>query len=149
MWPMGEHVVIVAAEFNRAVTAGLVAGAVAALHDEGIDDAAVVWVPGSWELPPAAQAAALAGADAVVALGAVIKGETDHYEHIASETIGGLMDVMLGTGVPIGMGVLTSREAHSAVERSAPGPANKGAEAAQAALGLLGVLRDLEADPSR
>ncbi len=75
----------------------------------------------------------------------MIKGETDHYEHIAAQTARGLMDVALETGVPVGFGVLTTRTSEHALERSRPGPGNKGAEAAEAAVAAAQVLRELPA----
>jgi 6,7-dimethyl-8-ribityllumazine synthase len=102
-------------------------------------------VAGAFELPLAAQAAARSGRfDALVALAAVIRGETDHYEHIAREASRGLAEVTLTTGVPVGFGVLTVREEAQARARSAPGIGNKGAEAARAAVSqalLLSALR--------
>ncbi len=77
-------------------------------------------------------------------MGAVIKGETDHYEHIAAAAARGLMEASLHTGVPIGFGVLTAREAAHAVERSRPGPANKGAEAAEAVIRTAQALAALD-----
>jgi 6,7-dimethyl-8-ribityllumazine synthase len=101
-------------------------------------------VPGAFELPLAAKAAAVAGFDAVIALGAVVRGETDHYEHIAREAASGLAAVALETGVPIGFGVLTVTDEAQALKRSAPGPDNKGAEAARAAVAMVHVLRGLD-----
>ena len=104
----------------------------------------VVTVPGAFELPLAARAAAETRRfDAVVALGAVIRGETDHYEHIAREAAAGLSRVALDTGVPVGFGVLTCETEAQALSRSAPGEGNKGAEAARAALAMVHVLRGL------
>ena len=93
----------------------------------------VVEVAGAFELPLIAQELAPAH-DAVVALGAVIEGETDHYEHIAHRASEGLMRVMLDTGTPVAFGILTVRDPEHARLRSAPGPENKGAEAAEAAV---------------
>ena len=98
---------------------------------------------GSFELPVAARALVEAGCDAVVALGAVIKGETDHYEHVATQTIAGLQQVAVQTGVPVGLGVLTARKAEQARARGLPGPGNKGAEAAEAAVRAAQALRRL------
>ena len=83
------------------------------------------------------------GCDAVVALGAVVLGETDHYEHIARETARGLQDVMLATGVPVAFGVLTVRDIEHARIRSLPGPGNKGTEAAEAAVRTARLLAQL------
>ncbi len=108
-------------------------------------DVSVFDVPGAFELPLAARAAALSGRfDAVVALGAVIQGDTDHYEHVAREAASGLAAVARETGVPVAFGVLTVREARQAEERAQPGPGNKGAEAARAAVMLVRALREIE-----
>jgi 6,7-dimethyl-8-ribityllumazine synthase len=109
----------------------------------GADEVRQEKVPGAFELPLAAKAAAIAGYDAVVALGAVIRGETDHYEHIAREAASGLASVALETGVPVGFGVLTVADESQALARSAPGPENKGAEAARAAVAMARVLERL------
>jgi 6,7-dimethyl-8-ribityllumazine synthase len=123
--------------FNRPVSDGLTQGAVDALAELGAAarDVVVFDVPGAFELPVVARAAALSGRfDAVVALGAVIKGDTDHYEHVAREAASGIAAVALSTGVPVAFGVLTVREAEQAVRRAARGPENKGGEAARAAV---------------
>ena len=140
----GLRVAIVRSLFNRPVTDGLLDGARAALAEMGADEreVAVFDLPGAFELPLAAQAAARSGRfDAVVALGAVIEGETDHYEHVAREAAAGLAAVSRETGVPVAFGVLTVRDAEQAERRAAPGPENKGAEAARAAVLLVETLR--------
>lgn len=140
------RVAVLRSRFNEAVVEGLVEGALAALEAMGTAraDVAVVDVPGAFELPLAAQAAARSRRfDALVALAAVIRGETDHYEHIAREAASGLASVALETGVPIGFGVLTVAEEAQARARSARGSDNKGAEAARAAIAMVHVLRRL------
>lgn len=144
----GLRVAIVRSLFNRTVTDGLLAGARAALAEMGAAQKRVVVydLPGAFELPLAAQAAARSGRfDAVVALGAVIEGETDHYEHVAREAASGLAAVARETGVPVAFGVLTVREEEHARRRSAAGPDNKGAEAARAAVATALVLRSMGA----
>ncbi len=120
---------------------GLAEGALAYLREVGAAFD-VRLVPGAFELPLVAQTAARTGRyDAIVALGAVIKGETDHYEHIARESARGVMDASLSTGVPVAFGVLTvTKEAH-AIARSRPGRHNKGREAAVAAVETATLLR--------
>jgi 6,7-dimethyl-8-ribityllumazine synthase len=140
----GRRFALLRSLFNRPVTDGLVAGARAVLAELGASeqDVVVFDVPGAFELPLAARAAARCGRfDAVIALGAVIQGETDHYEHVAREASSGLAAVMRETGVPVAFGVLTVREAEQAQRRAAPGPENKGGEAARAAVLLLDTLR--------
>lgn len=142
----GLRVLVLRAQFNSTVTSGLLAGALDALREMGARarDVVVHDVPGAFELPVVAQAAARAGRfDAVVALGAVVKGETDHYEHVARAAASGLAAVALETGVPVGFGVLTVRQARQAVRRSAPGRENKGAEAARAAVATARALAAL------
>ena len=148
--PRGRHdgrglrVALLRARFNPAVVDGLVEGALLCLEEMGAARAGidVLDVPGSFELPLAAQAAARSGRyDAVVALGAVIKGETDHYEHVAREASSGLATVARETGVPVGFGVLTVAQEEQALSRSAAGPGNKGAEAARAAVAMVHVVR--------
>lgn len=134
--------------FNARVVGGLVEGARTELLASGVAEAdvEVLDVPGAFELPLAARVAAETGRfDAIVALGAVIKGGTDHYEHIAREAATGLMQVSLETRLPVSFGVLTVREEAHAVERSAAGPGNKGTEAARAAVASALALRSLRA----
>jgi 6,7-dimethyl-8-ribityllumazine synthase len=140
----GLRVALLRSRFNAAVVEGLARGALEALQEMGTArrDVTVVDVPGAFELPLAARAAALSGRfDAVVALGAVIKGETDHYEHVARAAVMGLATASLESGLPVGLGVLTVAREAQALARSAPGPANKGAEAARAAIAMVHVLR--------
>ena len=143
----GLRFVLLRSAFNAAVVDGLLAGARAALVDSGAreEQMEVVTVPGAFELPLAARAAAKARRfDAIVALGAVIRGETDHYEHISREAAQGLSAVARESGVPVGFGVLTCETEAQALARSAPGEANKGGEAARAALAMVHVLRGLQ-----
>jgi 6,7-dimethyl-8-ribityllumazine synthase len=145
----GLRVAVIRARFHAEVADGLLSGALAALRDMGAadDGVSVVDVPGAFELPLAARAGAESGRfDAVVALGAVIRGETDHYEHIAREAAAGLAAVARETGVPVGFGVLTVDDEAQARARSADGPGNKGAEAARAAVAMVHVLRALRKD---
>lgn len=141
----GLSVGVVVAEFNASITSGLLDGALERLKELGVDRPTVVEVAGAFELPVVAQALIDAGHDCVVALGAVIEGETDHYEHVATQSIAGLMSVSVANGVPVALGVLTTRKASHAVERSRPGAGNKGAEAAEAAVRAALVVRDLRA----
>lgn len=142
----GLRVAVLRAAFNAPVVDGLSAGARAAFGELGgrAADLEEIEVPGAFELPQAAHAAALSGRfDALVALGAVIRGETDHYEHVAREASNGLMNVARETLVPVGFGVLTVAREAQALARSAPGPDNKGAEALRAAVAMVHTLRAL------
>lgn len=142
----GLRLAILRSTFNARVVDGLLAGAGQALLELGLEPEAmtVVDVPGAFELPLAARAAADSGRfDAIVALGAVIRGETEHYTHIARAAAVGLASVSLSSGVPVGFGVLTVVEEAQALARSAPGRHNKGAEAARAAVAMVHVLKRL------
>jgi len=142
----GLRVVVVAASWHTVVMDGLLAGARRALAEAGVAEVRVVRVPGSFELPVAAQAAARAGADAVVALGVVIQGGTPHFEYVCRAATDGLTRVALDTGVPIGFGLLTCDDEQQALDRAGlPGSReDKGAEAAQAALATVAAIRALD-----
>jgi len=140
----GLRVAVLRARFNDRVVGGLLAGAEAALTEMGVSHVLVADVPGAFELPLAAKTTAASGRfDAVVALGAVIRGGTDHYEHVAREAASGLQRAALDTGIPVAFGVLTVRREAQALARSRPGRGNKGAEAARAAVAAALALRAL------
>ncbi|NND01328.1 MAG: 6,7-dimethyl-8-ribityllumazine synthase [Acidimicrobiia bacterium] len=140
----GLRIGVVVATFNSEVTGGLLTGALLYLHDVGADATKIVEVPGAFEIPLVAKRIAESKeVDAVVALGAVVKGDTDHYDHVAHRASEGLMRVTLETGVPVTFGILTSRSAEDALQRSAPGEGNKGAEAAAAAVGAALALKQV------
>lgn len=140
----GLRIAVLRSTFNAPVVDGLLRGAREALAEMEARSVEVEDVPGAFELPLAARAAALSGRfDAVVALGAVIRGETDHYEHIAREAASGLAAAARETGIPMGFGVLTVAEESQALARSGPGPGNKGAEAARAAVAMARLLARL------
>jgi len=136
------RVAVVRSRFNPVVTEGLLAGALAVIEQSGAAAPTVVEVEGAFELAVVARELTNRH-DAVVCVGAVILGETDHYEHIAHRASEGLQRVMLDTGVPVAFGVLTVRDVEHALARSAPGEANKGAEAATAAIRTASLLRTL------
>jgi 6,7-dimethyl-8-ribityllumazine synthase len=134
--------------FNKHITDGLLHGARGALADAGVNsgDVAVVRVPGAFEIPLAARRLARSGRyDAVVCLGCLIKGDTTHFENIASAVSHGIMAVSADTGIPVTFGVLTTLTEEQAVARAAEGVDNKGREAALAALEMAGVVQELEA----
>lgn len=142
----GLRALVLHAEFNARVVAGLVAGARRVLLEAGVAALDELPVPGAFELPTAAAAAVASQRyDLVVALGAVIRGETDHYEHVAREAAAGLAAVAREGRVALGFGVLTVAREEQALARSGPGPGNQGAEAARAALAMVPVLRRLGA----
>lgn len=134
---------VVVAEFNEAITARLADGAIGALEELGIEDVLVARVAGALELGVVASGLFSSGCETVVAVGAVIKGETDHYEYVAGEASRALTQVSLDAGLPIGNALLTVRDYEHAVDRSLPGPSNKGREAAHAAVTAFRVLSGL------
>jgi 6,7-dimethyl-8-ribityllumazine synthase len=143
----GGRFAIVVSRFNEEITAGLLDGARAALAEGGIGegDVRVVRVPGAFEIPVAALRLAESGAyDAVICLGCLIKGDTMHFEYIASAASTGIMNVSTVTGVPVAFGVLTTLTDEQAAARSAPGPENKGREAALAALEMAALMRSID-----
>jgi 6,7-dimethyl-8-ribityllumazine synthase len=123
---------IAVSTFNQAITDRLLAGCLAELEVLAVGAVQVARVPGALELPLAADILARRGCDGVVAVGAVVKGETDHYDVIVRESSSGLMRVCLDHQIPVGNAVLALTDAGHGVERSEPGPSNKGAEAARA-----------------
>lgn len=148
----GVRVGLAVARFNATVTDMLLEGCLAALAEHGVDDGdiTVVRVPGAWELPGACRRLA-ADHHAVIALGAVIRGETAHFDFISAECARGLGQVAADTGVPVGFGVLTADNAGQAMKRADPARRDKGREAALAALEMVAVHRalDREADHGR
>ena len=134
---------IACAEFNGGITYRLLTGALDQLEEAGCDLAqtVVAWAPGAFELPVVAQGLARSGSvDAVICLGAVIRGETGHYEFVAGECAAGLQRVQLDAGLPVVFGVLTTDTVEQALERSGEGNANKGREAAVTAMRMVKVL---------
>jgi 6,7-dimethyl-8-ribityllumazine synthase len=132
---------VVRSLFNRPITDGLLDGALAVLDEAGAADITVIDVEGAFETPLVAQRLARSSYDAIVVLGAVVEGETDHYEHIAGRASEGLMRVMLDSGVPVSFGILTVRDPAHAFARSAPDEHNTGREAAEAAVRTANLLR--------
>jgi 6,7-dimethyl-8-ribityllumazine synthase len=130
-------VAVVCGRFNDFITTRLLDGAVAALEKYGADEPTVAWVPGAFEIPFAAQALAVSH-DAVICLGAVIRGDTPHFDFVAGECASGLMRVQLDTGVPVVFGVLTTDTVAQAEERL-----DKGFEAAETAIEMVAFLKEL------
>ena len=138
---------LVVARYHDFVTGKLEAGALAALAAAGAAPEAVtiVRVPGAYEIPIAAQHAAESGAfSAIICLGCLIKGETPHFEYIASAVSQGLTNAAAATGVPMAFGVLTTHSVEEALARAGSGPSNKGWEAAAAAIEMAGVVAQLK-----
>jgi 6,7-dimethyl-8-ribityllumazine synthase len=142
----GRRFAIVAARFNEVITAKLLTGAVDCLssHDVDGDDLDVAWVPGAFELPLAARALATTGTyDAVICLGAVIRGETPHFDFVAGQAAEGIRRVAEDTGVPVIFGVLTTETLDQAAERAGGAHGNKGWDAAMAAIEMASLLDQL------
>ena len=142
----GMRLAIVASRFNGDVTKLLLAGALDDLRDHGLDPAAVpvAWVPGAFEIPLVAKRLAESGeVDAVICLGAVIRGDTPHFEYVAGECASGISRATLDTGVPIAFGVLTTDDLDQALARTGGVEGNKGAEAAATAVEMVDLLRQL------
>lgn len=140
----GLHLGIAAAVWNQTITDRLLEGARKRCEQLGVEQLTVLKVPGALELPLAAQALARAGCDAVVAIGAVVRGETDHYEIVVRESAAGISQVALGTGVPVTNAILAVHDFAQAMERAGEGEANKGFEAVDAAVSLARALEELE-----
>lgn len=139
---------IICSRFNEFIVTALLDGAKRGLRDCGVgeSDIDVVWVPGAYEIPLATRTMALSGRyDALVALGAVIRGETAHFEYVAGPCADGVAKVQLETGMPIGFAVLTTENVEQAVERSGPAAGNKGEEAAIGAIEMVNVLKLIRA----
>jgi len=142
----GLRVCVVAARWNSFVTDRLLEGAIAALRDCGVEDASVtvVRVPGAFEVPTAASWAARSGRfDAVICLGAVIRGETAHFEYVAGGAAEGILEVALATGVPVVFGVLTVDTTEQALARAGGKDGHKGEESARVAVEMANLRRSL------
>ena len=147
--PAGSNrrIAVVVSRFNETVTRALVDGAMDALvrHGVSFDDVDVIWVPGAWELPLAVRRAmATERYDAVVALGAVIRGDTPHFDYVAGESSRGLADASRDSDVPLGFGLLTCDTMEQALERCGGTHGNKGWDAAGAALEMTDLLDQLD-----
>ena len=142
----GLSFAIVVSRWNEFLTKELLAGALDALRRHGADESkiTVAWVPGSFEIPVAVQALAKTGKyDGIVALGAVIRGATTHYDHIAGAVTSGLSKIALDTGLPVAFGVLTVESIEQGIERSGSKAGNKGAEAALVAVEMANLLKQI------
>jgi 6,7-dimethyl-8-ribityllumazine synthase len=142
----GLQFALLVSRFNSFVTERLLAGALDALQRSGAaeDGIEIVRVPGSWEMPAAAAVLARQQRfDAIICLGAVIRGETPHFDYIAAEAAKGLAQVSMETGVPVAFGVLTTNTLEQAIDRAGAKGGNKGFEAAMTAVEMANLLRKL------
>lgn len=139
---------IVAGRFNEFIVSKLVSGALDALKRHGVadEDVEMAWVPGAFEIPLAAQKMAESGKyDAVITLGAVIRGSTPHFEYVSAEVTKGVAAIGLKTGVPVIFGVLTTDSIEQAIERAGTKAGNKGWEAAATAIEMANLFKQLQA----
>ena len=142
----GIKVGIVAARFNEFITSKLLSGALDCLKRENVaeSDIEVAWVPGAFEVPLIASRMAASGRyDAVICLGAVIRGNTSHYDYVCSEVSKGIAHVSLSSGIPVMFGVLTTDNIEQAIERAGTKAGNKGAECAHGAIEMVNLMREM------
>lgn len=145
--PSGARFAVVAARFNHFIVDRLVEGALDAIarHGGSLDNVSVVRVPGSWEIPTVvARIAEKRAVSAVIALGAVIRGSTPHFDYVAAEVSKGIATVSLKTGMPIAFGVLTTDSIEQAIERAGTKSGNKGWEAALSAIEMVSLSAALD-----
>ena len=139
---------IVAGRFNEFITSKLVGGAMDGLlrHDVKDEDVDIAWVPGAFEIPLVASKMAKSGKyDAVICLGAVIRGDTTHYDYVCNEVSKGIATVSLESGIPVMFGVLTTENIEQAIERAGTKAGNKGYDCALGAIEMVNLIRDIEA----
>lgn len=139
---VGKRFAIVVARFNELLTKKLLEGAQERLERLGVkpDEIDVVWVPGAFEIPLAAQRLAQTKKyDGIICLGAIIKGDTPHFDYIATETTKGIAQVALASGVPLGFGIITAETLEQAIERAGIKRMNKGAQAAEAVIEMTNL----------
>ena len=142
----GIKVGIVAARFNEFITSKLLGGAIDALTRENVkeDDVDIAWVPGAFEIPLVASRMAKSGKyDAIICLGAVIRGSTSHYDYVCAEVSKGIAQVSLNEGIPVMFGVLTTDTIEQAIERAGTKAGNKGFECGQGATEMVNLLKQI------
>lgn len=138
---------IVVARFNEFITSKLLSGALDYLRRENVadEDIEVAWVPGAFEIPLIASEMAESGRyDAVICLGAVIRGNTSHYDYVCSEVSKGIAQISLKTGIPVMFGVLTTENIEQAIERAGSKAGNKGSECAHGAIEMVNLMRSMK-----
>lgn len=142
----GIKVGIVVARFNEFITSKLLSGAMDGLlrHNVREEDIQVAWVPGAFEIPLIAAKMAKSGRyDAVICLGAVIRGSTSHYDYVCNEVSKGIAAVSLESGIPVMFGVLTTENIEQAIERAGSKAGNKGSECAEGAIEMVNLIREM------
>lgn len=146
--PSPAKYAIVVSRFNEFITARLLSGAIGGLTQHGVcdDDIDTAWVPGAFEIPLIASKLARTGTyDAIICLGAVIRGSTTHYDYVCNEAAKGIASVSMQTGIPVLFGVITTETIEQAIERAGSKAGNKGYEAALGAIEMVSLLRQLNA----
>ena len=144
----GMKIGIVVARFNEFITSKLLSGCVDCLlrHEAADEDLTVAWVPGVFEIPMAAKKMAESGKyDAVICLGAVIRGATSHYDYVCNEVSKGIAQVSLNSGIPVLFGVVTTENIEQAIERAGTKAGNKGYDSAMAAIEMVNLIKTIEA----
>jgi 6,7-dimethyl-8-ribityllumazine synthase len=142
----GMRFAIIASRFNEFISSKLMEGAIDALvrHDAAKQDITVLWVPGAFEMPVVSKKLAVSGHyDAIICVGAVIRGATSHFDYVANEVSKGIATVSLDTGIPISFGVLTTDNIEQAIERAGTKAGNKGFESAMAAVEMVSLFKEL------
>ncbi|MCC8160798.1 MAG: 6,7-dimethyl-8-ribityllumazine synthase [Oscillospiraceae bacterium] len=142
----GAKIGLVASRFNEFIVSKLISGAVDGLvrHDVNEDDITLAWVPGAFEIPVTAQKMAESGKyDAVICLGAVIRGATSHYDYVCNEVSKGIATVSLKTGVPVLFGIVTTENIEQAIERAGTKAGNKGYDCALSAIEMINLHKQL------
>jgi 6,7-dimethyl-8-ribityllumazine synthase len=141
----GQRIGIVVSRFNEFITHKLLSGCLDTLvrHNVNQQDIDVVWVPGAFEIPLIAQKLVQRGYDAVICLGAVIRGATPHFEYVSAEVTKGVAQVTLATGVPVVYGIITADTIEQAIERAGTKAGNKGVDAANTAIEMVNLIKQL------
>ncbi len=145
--PNNVKIGIVCARFNEFITNKLLGGAIDGLKRHGVDDNAIdiAWVPGAFEIPLIASKMAKSGKyDAVICLGAVIRGSTSHYDYVCSEVSKGIANVSLNSNIPVMFGVITTENIEQAIERAGTKAGNKGYDCALGAIEMINLIREIE-----
>ena len=140
-----QKIAIIVSRFNEFITNKLLSGCLDTLsrHNVNLDNVEIAWVPGAFEMPLVAQKMTARGYDAVICLGAVIRGATPHFEYVSAEVTKGIAQVGLNTGVPVVYGVITADTIEQAIERAGTKAGNKGVDAALTAIEMINLLRQL------
>lgn len=142
----GQRIGIVVSRFNEFITNKLLSGCIDTLvrHNVNQEDIDVVWIPGAFEIPLVAQKMVQRGYDAVICLGAVIRGATPHFEYVSAEVTKGVAQVALNTGVPVIYGVITADTIEQAIERAGTKAGNKGVDAANSAIEMVNIMKQMD-----